>query len=358
VTDVKSINRFEANLVRIARFVVGGLSAAQARPLLLQKCARPRCLSRAAVQLVQDTLAKGCVRLLARHGGWRRERFLRFNHIADGYLWQRTTLAELGLHFSRHTMEVLLWLTAENLEDNKASRRVFGETDLSPADVFVCYHVLAALQETHIGGGMGKRLGLARQSLCRLAFPGEFAHQALGPPTDFARWTKGVGGCILEALQDTLANYWVVLERGKCQLTHWQSLQALGRAQETVLTAYLDALEKAGRLDLARFLLMVAVELLAADDVGAAHWIGGLTSTGPRLADRAATHEAAFVVIRQLHRLQRWERQARSVGYFDDNYAASQLWKSDWEYWRGDQLCRRADVLLRELNLLAGEGTR
>jgi hypothetical protein len=64
------------------------------------------------------------------------------------------------------------------------------------------------------------------------------------------------------------------------------------------------------------------------------------------------------VVVRQLHRLQRWERQARSVGYFDENYAASQLWKSDWEYWHGDQLCRRAHILLRELNLLAGEATR
>jgi hypothetical protein len=358
VSDVKSINRFEANLVRLARFVVGGLSAAQGRALLLQECPRPRCLSRAAVQLVQDTLAKGCVRLLARHGGWRRERFLRSNQIADGYLWQRTPPTELALHFSRHTLELLLWLTAENVDDGKMSRRGHADTDLTPADAFVCYHVLTALEEANIRRGLVKRLGLARQNLCRLAFPREYATLTLEPPPGFSRWTKGLAGCILETMQTTLANHWLAVERGKRQIADWQHMQALGRAQETILHAYLDALEKAGRQDLARFLLMLLADLLAADDVRAANWIGGLKTAGARLADRATTHEAALVVVRQLPRLQRWERQARSVGYFDENYAASQLWKSDWERWQGEKLCRRADVLLRELNLLAGEGTR
>jgi hypothetical protein len=135
-------------------------------------------------------------------------------------------------------------------------------------------------------------------------------------------------------------------------------MQALGRVQESVLNTFLDDCEKAGRHDLARWLLILLANLLAPDDVRAAHWTGGLTSTGQRLADRVATYESALVVVRQLQRLRGWDRAARSVGYFDENYAASQLWKSDWEFWQGEQLCRRADVLLRELNLLAGEGPR
>jgi hypothetical protein len=357
VSDVRSISRFESNLVRVTRFVVGGLSTAQGKPLLLQKIDRPRCLSRAAVELVQDTLAKGCVRLLARQGGWRRERFLRANQIAVGRVWERTPPAELALPFSRHTLELLLWLTSENVDDAKASRRGQAEEDLTPADALVCYHVLAAVEQAGLESGIGKRLGFARQSLCRLAFPNRFPNQPAQERLDFARWAQGLSGCILETLQDALAAHWLAVERSKQRIVDWQRMQALGRAQEAVLVSFLDTLERTGRKDLARFLLRVLSELLP-DNVSPAAWLGGLTTAGPRLADRAATQEAALAVVRQLPRLQRWERQARSVGYFDEGYAASQLWKAEWEAWQGEQLCRRADVLLRELNLLAGEAAR
>src|SRR5262249_37333071 len=156
-------------------------------------------------------LAKGCVRLLARHGGWRRERFLRFNQIAVGYLWRRTPPAELALHFSRYTLELLLWLTAENVDDAKGSRRGHGDAGLTPADALVCYHVVTALREANIGSGMVKRLGLHRLTLCRLAFPGEYVNVAIEPAPDFSRWMQGLPGCILESLQDALASHWLDL---------------------------------------------------------------------------------------------------------------------------------------------------
>jgi hypothetical protein len=357
VTEVKSITRFEANLVRIVRFVLGAVPAAQAHPLIFQKCARPRCLSRAAVVLVQDALAKGCVRLLARHGGWRRERYLRTNEVADGRLWQRTPPAELGLHFSRHTLELLMWLAAEDPSNRKTRRQSAADASLTAADAVVCYHVFAALVDTKAAPGLATRLGFGQQTLCRLAFPGAMADRGGDAALDFSRWTQGVGGCILEAMQRELKNRWLLVERSKCHISDWQGMKKLGEAQEKVLEALLDALETAGRLDLARFLLMVLEELLP-DGAGAANWVGGLTTAGPRLADRAATYGAALVVLRQLRRLQRWERQAKSVGYFDENYAASQLWKSDWEHYRGEQLCLRADAVFREIGLGAGEGMR
>jgi hypothetical protein len=357
VTKAKRITRFEANLVRIVRFILGALPAAQAHPLIFQKCDRPRCLSRAAVALVQDTLAKGFVRLLARQGGWRRERFLRTNDIAVGRLWQRTPPVELGLHFSRHTLELLMWLTAEDPSNRKSRRPTAADAALTAADAVVCYHVFAALLDTKAAPGLATRLGFGQQTLCQLAYPGEFVNRPRDGAPDFSEWTKGVGGCILETMQHELKNRWVLLERSKCRISDWQRMKALGEAQEIVLEALLDALETAGRLDLVRFLLMVLDELLP-EGVRAASWIAGLTTAGPRLADRAATYGAALVVVRQLPRLQRWERQAKSVGYFDESYAASQLWKSDWEHYRGEQLCRRADALFREIGLVAGEGTR
>ena len=34
--------------------------------------------------------------------------------------------------------------------------------------------------------------------------------------------------------------------------------------------------------------------------------------------------------------LARWQKQARTVGYFDEGYAGSQMWKADWEAADGD----------------------
>jgi hypothetical protein len=40
--------------------------------------------------------------------------------------------------------------------------------------------------------------------------------------------------------------------------------------------------------------------------------------------------------------LESWQERARSIGYFDDDYAASQMWKEDWETLAGDRIAERA----------------
>jgi hypothetical protein len=79
-------------------------------------------------------------------------------------------------------------------------------------------------------------------------------------------------------------------------------------------------------------------------------WVGGLQSAGPRLADRAETYQAALAFVRQTARLQAWERRARTVGYFDEGYAAAQLWKADWEQYGGDALTERARAATQQLD--------
>ena len=41
---------------------------------------------------------------------------------------------------------------------------------------------------------------------------------------------------------------------------------------------------------------------------------------------------------------------ARGVGYFDEGYAASQLWKADWEQVQGDLMVERAHAIVRQLD--------
>src|SRR5262249_17926532 len=125
----------------------------------------------------------------------------------------------------------------------------------------------------------------------------------------------------------------------------------LGAAQERVLAAFLDAADRAGRWDLARFLLQAGNRLLgpeATPDM----WVGGLETTGLRLAGRAAVYQSALAFVRGFERLRGWTGRARGVGRFDEGYQAAQLWKADWEQYQGDQLSERAQGLQRRLDPL------
>jgi FtsH ternary system domain X6 len=362
---MKAVSRFEYNLLRILQFFLKRLPLEQVRSVVVNKFDHkaekdpPQCISRPAVELVQDALAKGCVELLARGspeapgrwGGWRRERFLRANRPVDGRLWERTPPRDLGLPFSRHALGFLIWITAVKPAEVKKP------WDAPPAELTVGDGVLLlwayeALRPPEIVGPLLRSWPVFRRHpLCRLAFPEDFAEARDGPPLDFAPWTTGLGACILEALQGWLVERCLDVEQRKGKIADWQKMRALGQTQEQAFKALLDAAGSAHRLDLLRFLLRVAWALLS-DGVTPARWIGALRAVGPRMADRVETHQAALALVRQLDRLKQWEREARTQGYFEEGYARGQFWLADWEYFEGDVLHRRAQALVQQLDPL------
>jgi hypothetical protein len=349
----RMVSRFEANLLRILRFLLRWGRSAPVRDLVTSEDTRPPCLSRACVELVQDYLAKGVVALLTRLGGWRRQRFLRDGKVAEGRLWDRTPPQELGLTFSRHSLEFLIWITAENLRDKEAVPWNPPENELTVGDLFLLYLAYRVLRDERGASLLPPRSPFVTHGLCRLAYPEEFIK---GPVrcrlATFAPWVTGVGACILEALEGELGVRFLVIECEKGNIQDWKYMQALGHSQQEVLSCFLEAVEGAGRLDLARFLLPVLTQLLP-EGATAKTWLGGiLNKSGPRIADRLATYGAALTLLRQVHRLRQWEQQARGVGYFDEGYAASQLWKAAWEQWEGDTLLGRAQEVLRAMEPL------
>ena len=72
----------------------------------------------------------------------------------------------------------------------------------------------------------------------------------------------------------------------------------------------------------------------------------------PRLADRLDTQRAALAVPRQMATLAEWQQKYRAVGYFDDDYAASQLWKQDWAAADGDRVAARARATVEQIEPL------
>jgi hypothetical protein len=348
---MQTVSRFEANLLSLLHFFLRHVPAERAASLLEYRSERPTSLSEPALALVKDALRKGPPLLLARDGGWRRERHLRGDRVVEGRLWERTAPEELGLAYSRNTLAFLVWITAARPADKDFAWRPESE-DLTLGDLLLFFYAHEGLRsaDEKLGAAVLRRqTPFAEHGLCWLAYPEDYAGAPEEQRPDFGPWVEGRGACILEALQPLLLARWIAVESRKERIADARQMRELGQSQERVLTAFLDAVEKAGRLDLARFLLQAAAVLVGPH----AHfgmWTGRLRTTGLRIADRADSYQAAVVFLRQLERLHGWERRARGIGYFDEGYAASQLWKADWERYDGETMAGRAAAIVAQLD--------
>jgi hypothetical protein len=348
---MRAVSRFESELLRILHALLGRAPLSGALPLIVGRREPPKCLGRDAVELIQETLAKGCVWRLARMGGWLPERHLRGDRVAAGRLWERTPPEELGLTFSGQSLALLIAITAHHPGD-KAAFQGFEGAKLTVGDGLLAFFAFEALREAEVGRSLRDVPLFSKNDLCRLAFPEDFPEK--GTPRrnpDPSRWIEGPGGCVLEALQPYLASRWLAVERAKRKNKDAADLSNLGRSQGAALEALLPALDAAGRWDLARFLLVAGSALLgeAGEPRG---WFGPLVLNHLRVAERAEVHRAALAFLRSFDQLRQWERRARAVGYFDEGYAASQLWKADWETHGGDRVCERAGAIARALDPL------
>ena len=347
---MKAVSRFEMHLLRILHAFLGRVPVETTANLIRQGCSRPPCLSADAVSLVQDALSKGCVLLLALEGGWQRERFLRGEKVVQGRLWQRTTPADLGLDFSRNTLEFLLWITASAWEGVAFSQPCPAKA-ATVADELLLVLAFDSLHRQEFVTYL-RTLALFRKlPLLWLLYPDELAGERL-PRLDWSVWTNGLGACIVEAWQNKLLNRWLEMERRKGTVIDGAQMRWLGTAQEAALSGFLGAVEQAGRWDLARFLLRACAQLLGSPTTAQA-WVGSLRVEGQRLADRMETYHAALTLLRQMETFQRWERQARTIGYFDEGYHAAKFWQTEWEEIQGDTLAERALAIRRELEPLA-----
>src|SRR5947209_15890828 len=235
---MKVVSRFEADLLHLLHFLLGRVPPDQGMPLVHAEKQPPPCLSRAAVELVQEGLAKGCMVVLAKRGGWRPERFLRDGRPVEGRLWERTAPAELGLSFSGESLRFLIWLTAAKPKDKKATWPPPG--GLTLGDQLLFFLAYEVLRDSSAGPAL--RTGaVAENAVCRLMYPEDFVGSSA--PPDFAPWTTGPGASMLEVLQDDLGERTVALERAKGGVADPRALRSLGEAQGQVFDAFLDAVE-------------------------------------------------------------------------------------------------------------------
>jgi hypothetical protein len=340
-SEPRQVSKFESNLLHILRFFVGHLPSDRGLQLIRAAAPRPPCLSRTAVELIQDSLAKGGVLALVRSGGWRNDRFLRDGKPIEGRIWERSPLEERVLHFSRHVVDFLMWATSERVHETQAPWDA-PPAALTPADeLFFWLAFDACRADPDLTAVLRHKNAFRMNPLCWLASPGDITEAEPQPP-DFAPCFTGLRAAILECLQTHLAARLIRSEKQKGQIGDWSRMREQGRAEDAALAAFLAAAATANRLDLARFVLNTNAALFKGE-LTPVFWTGGLQGTGPaRLADRLDTQRAALSVPRQMDVLAGWQERARTVGYFDDDYASSQFWKQEWEAANGDRIAERA----------------
>ncbi len=350
----RQVSRFEFNLLRILRFLLGHFPADQGIQLVRAALARPECLTADAVQLAKDHLAKGLVLFLVREGGWRKDRYLRENTPVGGRVWERIPLDERALEFSSHVLDFLVWLTAEKAHDTKVAWDAPAK-ELTPADQLFFWRAFDVCRgDPDLLTALRRKNAFKLNPLCWISFPGDMTEADEPTPPDFRPWFGGLRAVILECLQPHLTHRWVRSERAKGQVSDWRRMRLQGRAEFASLRAFLEAAEAANRTDLARFVLRTNAALFQSD-LTPVFWTGGLQGSGPpRLADRLDTQRAALAVPRQMEILEGWQQRALFVGYFDEGYQASQMWKQDWEAADGDRVAERARAAVEMLEPLRG----
>ena len=346
------VSKFEFNLLRVLRFFLGHFPSDQGLQLLRAAAIRPDCLSRSAIDLVKDSFSKGCVLFLVRAGGWRDDRFLREGKSVGGRVWDRLPLEERVLPFSRHVVDFLIWATAERVHDTTTTWDA-PVRELTPADELFFWLAFDACRADPDLAQVLRRKNVFRANpLCWLAFPGDVCEAEEAVPPDFTPWLDGLRAIVLECLQTNLTGRWIRSERAKGQIGDWGRMRQQGRAEFVGLQAFLEAAAQANRFDLARFLLKTNAALFQGE-LAPIFWTGGLQGSGPsRLSDRLDTQRSALAVPRQMDALAAWQERARGVGYFDDEYQASQLWKQDWEAVDGDRVAERARAAVQLLEPL------
>ncbi len=288
-------------------------------------------LTAPAMRLLEDMLVKGCVRALARLGGWRREPRWTPAGPRQCRLWEACPTAILS--FSAATFELCRWLVTTPL--GGAGHRHFVRPPVTNGDELFFYLTCAWVEEQPLEGNVAGQPGIRACALAWLGFPRMLGCIELPCDVPAARFDALVadGGVLIAGLADDLAHRTVRFERGNAKVKLPGVLSRLGEARELVLGRLLDALVRARRWDLASFLVDATAVLVPAglDGGAAAKALAPSLDRTASLRDREAARRAQAAFFRAVARLAREHEAARQVGFVDEGYDTAQLLLARWE---------------------------
>ena len=326
------------DLLLVARAVVLG-SPCEAIEGVLRGASAMTGVSPETMRLLEETLAHGGVRAIARRGGWRRQPRLTPEGARTGRLWEARTTSPLA--FSSYTFELLRWLVTEPLGGRHVGP--FRGTPRLPGDELIAYLTCALVERQPLERCIAEQPGVRRAALAWLAFPRMLAEAAdanepsaedAGPR--FAALASE-GAVVLEGLSDDLARRAATFEREKQQVSSTPTVLRLGETRGRALGLLLDACEAVDRWDLATFMIDAAIQLPS----GSA---SVRLDASASLRERSDARRASAAHWRCLGRLGRHHEELRQVRHFDDGYPEAQLLLSRWERFGSQGFSRAAEA--------------
>lgn len=331
-----AVSRAEANLLTLARVAVGVVPATDAMRLLVTSVTPPPKLGPTARAALSDTLARGAVLSLAKQGGW----------LAEGQqrLWERA--AAPPLTFTGNTVRFLSWMLSAPLAEPDVPALTFKGAP-TVAEDFLIALTLDRLRGSGCDGALAQQLSLRELPLTTLAHAGHLAREVsldAVPAFDVAALAPW-----LEGLRTLLARSWLSAERSKRDLATPEALIRLGRAQTDVLDDFFKAIDRAGRRDLATWLIDAAVSWLSTER-SADELVRSMSLDAP-LRERTEARRRAAAMLRALGTLRAWDQQHRAVRFIDDGYELAQRLVADWGR-LGERGFSRAAELVTELDAI------
>jgi hypothetical protein len=305
----------EAQLVALARGLFGGDSFSEVQLLLFEAWSAPAKLSPQGLDVLEDTLGKGAVLWLARHGAWRER------------LWAKR--APPPMRFDNQTVPVLQWLLEQPLGHEVSSPiRVAQHGPLGSELLLLA--TLAAVIDTPAERAVASQAAVRSSPLCRLAFPVQLtlaaaAEAGVPPPLAFDE----AQDFALAALQPALAKWWRAQARLLARLLLPSDVLRCGTAQARALDQLFGWAEANDKRERCTFLLEAMAPLLH-PRASAAEFVA-VFDDRMSLRDRAAARRAAATVLHGVGRLCAWDEQARAVRFIDDGYDAAQARVKSYE---------------------------
>ena len=311
-----AVTQSEAQLLLLARSAVGLVPTTDVMRLLTGSVTPPAMLGPTARRLLADTLGRGTVLALARHGGWRQG--------LGGRAWERH--GPPSLRFTGSIVRLFQWLLRTPLGDVDAAP-LATRGPLTLGESIVATLLLDQLRDTGWDIVLARQAPLRAAPLVVLAHVTELARQGpLEGPLAFDVVELGVA---IDGLGALLSRSWAAGERKKRDMTDAGVLRRIGEAQRAVLDGFLVAVDQAGQRDLGTFLIDAGVEWLRT--ARSAEELVRSLSHEASLRERSEARKAAGAFLRALGRLREWDQQHRSVRFIDDGYEMAQHLVRDWE---------------------------
>lgn len=305
-SELPRVAASEAELIRLARGLVAP-EPAEVHALIHRPRALPPAISTSCARLLADALSHAWPAL------WRRGRVgpqLRDALAPGGRFWDDH--APVGLAFSAATLELLRWLLA-----GRARGEPLGESPLTLGDQVIVYFALDATAGHPVQDLLAAQPRIRAAPLAWLGF----ADRLGGPmPGGFDELCRGAGAIVVELLGGELARRWQAVELRKRAATAPEALIALGAAQDAALGEFMAACDRAGRRELAGFVIDAAAPLIERAIAPSP----AALDPHATLASRASARRAAGALLRGVARWAAWDRAHRGVRFFDDDYPKAQ----------------------------------